>query len=193
MGRARARRQRQFAESRRDRGFGWQSSFRSAEAARLFREGWAPRVWITAPEGAAELEAIKILGLSSTPVDQLSVQVLEKLGVPGSAIRVLSHQAEDTIEEIRLITTAMAQSGLTRVILVTSPTHTRRVRAIWRVLGQRGQQSFVHHIDRENFEPDRWWATERDRSRVLHEMSGLAYAWLGLPLVELTRRASSAK
>jgi len=155
--------------------------FRSAEAARLFREGWAPRVWITAPEPAAELEAVKILGLASIPVDQLSIRVLEKFGVPENAIRVLSPRDGNTIAEIRLITAALTETGLTRVIIVTSPSHTRRVRAIWRILARPGQQDFVHHNDREHFDADRWWETERDRSRILREVGGLAYAWLILP------------
>jgi uncharacterized SAM-binding protein YcdF (DUF218 family) len=167
--------------------------FRSAEAARLFREGWATRVWVTAPESASELEAIKNLGLAATPVDQLSVRVLEKYGVPGSAIRVLSPHVEDTVEEIRFITGALTETGLSRVIIVTSPTHTRRVRAIWRILARRGQRSFVHHIDRESFEADRWWETERDRSRVMREMSGLAFAWLVLPAASIMWRVSSTK
>ncbi|MGA3200997.1 MAG: YdcF family protein [Bryobacteraceae bacterium] len=167
--------------------------FRSAEAARLFHEGWATRVWITAPESASELEAVKNLGLAATPVGQLSVRVLEVYGVPGSAIRVLSPHAEDTVEEIRLITSALTEAGLRRVIIVTSPTHTRRVRAIWRILARHGQRSFVHHIDRETFEPDRWWATERDRSRVMREISGLAFAWLVLPATSIMWRVSSTK
>ena len=167
--------------------------FRSAEAARLFREGWAPRVWITAPEGASELEAVKQMGLAAVPMDQLSVRVLEQFGTPAGAIRVLSPDVRDTVAEIRLISAAMSESGLTRVILVTSPTHTRRVNAIWRVVARRGQSAFVHPIRREIFDADHWWATARDRSRVAHEMAGLAYAWLGLPVVEFTRRISSAR
>jgi hypothetical protein len=161
--------------------------FRSAEAARLFREGWATRVWITAPESASELEAIKGMGLSATPADELSVRVLEEYGVPTSAIRVLSPHIEDTVEEIRLISAALTETRLSRVIIVTSPTHTRRVRALWRILARRGQRSFVHHIDRESFEADRWWASGRDRSRVMREIGGLAFAWLVLPCL-LTMR-----
>jgi uncharacterized SAM-binding protein YcdF (DUF218 family) len=165
--------------------------FRSAEAARLFHEGWATRVWVTAPESASELGAVDALGLSAIPVGQLSVRVLEQFRVPGSAIRVLSPRAEDTVEEIRLITAALAQTGLRRVIIVTSPTHTRRVRAIWRILAPSGQQCFVHHIDRERFEQDSWWKTERDRRRFSHEIGGLAYAWLCLPVIEFSGSISN--
>lgn len=159
--------------------------FRSVEAARLYREGWAPNVWITAPETAAELEAIKVMGLSTAPEDQLSLLVLEKSGVPGSAIRVLSPHVRDTVDEIRLIRNALSEMALRRVIIVTSPTHTRRVRAIWRILARVGQQGIIHPITRDAFEPERWWATEYGRSRVIHEIGGLGYAWLILPVAEL--------
>jgi uncharacterized SAM-binding protein YcdF (DUF218 family) len=157
--------------------------FRSIEAARLFQQGWAPSVWITAPESAAELEAIKNLGLADAPFDQLSMRVLEKFGVPASSIKVLSPRVHDTVEEIRLITGALTETRGKRVIIVTSPTHTRRVQAIWRIFARPGQQALIHYTDREHFDADRWWATERDRSRVFHEIGGLAYVWLGGSMV----------
>jgi uncharacterized SAM-binding protein YcdF (DUF218 family) len=167
--------------------------FRSAEAARLYHDGWAPRVWITAPETASELEAVKVMGLANVPADQLSVRVLNKYGVPDDAIRVLSPQIANTIEEIRLIAAALDREKITRVIIVTSPTHTRRVRAIWSIVGRSHEDAVVYPIEREVFDADRWWQTARDRSRVEREVGGLAYVWLTLPFTEAARRVSSAR
>jgi hypothetical protein len=75
--------------------------FRSQVAASLYQQGWAKQVWITAPEGAAETEAIKNLGLSSVPQEELSRRVLEQFGVPPLAIRTLSAHVGNTAARLR--------------------------------------------------------------------------------------------
>ena len=60
--------------------------------------------------------------------------VLERLGVPPAAIRVLSQPAENTAEEVRVIARELQRVGGGEVILVTSKPHSRRVRATWRAL-----------------------------------------------------------
>jgi uncharacterized SAM-binding protein YcdF (DUF218 family) len=156
--------------------------FRSEAAAALYRQGWAPEVWITAPEQPAELEAIKNLGLSSVQQPELSRRVLEHYGVPKPAIVVLSEQAGNTTHEIQLVIRELSARGLHRVILVTSKAHTRRVRATWNAVARKGLTCVVRHIERDVFDPDHWWTTARDRGIVAHEAGGLLYIWLTHPL-----------
>jgi uncharacterized SAM-binding protein YcdF (DUF218 family) len=92
-----------------------------------------------------------------------------------------------------LIAAAMAAEKFARVIIVTSPTHTRRVRAIWSIVGRSHQNAMVYPIEREVFDADRWWQSARDRSRVEREVGGLAYVWLALPFTEAAWRFSSAR
>jgi hypothetical protein len=157
--------------------------FRSQVAASLYQQGWAKQVWITAPEGAAETETIKNLGLSSVPQQELSRRVLEYFGVPPLAIRTLSPVVPaNTTHEIQLIADALRRTGGRRVILVTSKAHTRRVRAAWNALADTSQQCVVRHIERDVFDPDRWWTTARDRLSVAHETGGLVSIWLTHPI-----------
>lgn len=156
--------------------------FRSQEAASLYRQGWASQVWITAPESAAETEAIKNLGLSSVPEQQLSRRVLEHFGVPANAIRTLSAEAVNTVYEMQLVSHELHATGRHRVILVTSKAHTRRVRAAWKALAAPGQQCVVRHIDRDVFDANHWWRSDRDRQIVAHEAGGLLYLWLTHPI-----------
>jgi uncharacterized SAM-binding protein YcdF (DUF218 family) len=156
--------------------------FRSQEAASLYRQGWAGRVWITAPEQPAELEAIKNLGLSSIPEQELSRRVLEHFGVPAEAIRTLSAEAVNTTHEMQLVAQELRIVGGHRVILVTSKAHTRRVRAAWKALADPNQQCVVRHIDRDVFNANQWWKSDRDWHIVTHEMGGLVYLWFLHPI-----------
>lgn len=156
--------------------------FRSQEAASLYRQGWANRVWITAPEGPAELDAIRNLGLSSVSGQELSHRVLEHFGVPTKAIRTLSAETMNTAHEMELVAHELRIAGGHRVILVTSKAHTRRVRATWNALADPGQQCVVRHIDRDVFNANQWWKSDRDRQIVTHEMGGLVYLWCLHPI-----------
>ncbi len=156
--------------------------FRSQEAAALYRQGWAGQVWITAPEQAAELEAVKNLGLSSAPAPELSRLVLEHFGVPEYAIHTLSPTAANTTHEIELVTRALRAMAGHRVILVTSKAHTRRVRATWNAFADANQQCVVRHIERDVFDAGHWRSTDRDRQIVAHEAGGLLYICLTHPI-----------
>ena len=88
---------------------------RAAEAADIFKAGWAPRViasgrYLRPYAGIAELEA----------------RDLESHGVPESAIVPFSHHASDTREECIAIGQLMSSRGWKRILLVTSNYHTRR-------------------------------------------------------------------
>jgi uncharacterized SAM-binding protein YcdF (DUF218 family) len=61
--------------------------FRAVEAARLYRAGYAPEVWITKPVGyTRDLEP---MGIQYLGEEVYSREVLLHFGVPASAIRIL--------------------------------------------------------------------------------------------------------
>ena len=82
---------------------GGKMPFRAMEAAELYRAGYAPEVWLPGPEGPAEHEPIKRMGFSPYEPD-LYYKVLERLGVPRSAVRVLNPAGvKNTREEVAAI------------------------------------------------------------------------------------------
>ena len=74
---------------------------RALEAARLFREGYAPQVWLTRPEQPAR--SLDPMGIPNSGEDYFNGRVLQHEGVPASAIRVLEPRINNTADEMRVI------------------------------------------------------------------------------------------
>jgi uncharacterized SAM-binding protein YcdF (DUF218 family) len=154
--------------------------FRAEEAARLYREGYAPKVWLThSAEPGATLSA---MGLSYISEDAYDVRVLTHEGVPPNAIRLLQPDILNTADEISIASEALAQEKGSAVIIVTSKVHTRRARILWRRLAARRGTAIVRATSDDPFEPGRWWRTTADALDVVREVLGILNAWAGMPL-----------
>jgi uncharacterized SAM-binding protein YcdF (DUF218 family) len=162
--------------------FGGGLPFRAMEAADLYRQGWAPEIWITHTKPNAEQVALLQLGVVATKEETYDRQVLEHLGVPSGSIRLLDPGVRNTFEEIELITGELKKMGGGRVILVTSKPHTRRVRTIWRKVAGDSPRAIVRYAASEPYESIRWWRNTRDALAVAREMLGLMNAWAGFPV-----------
>jgi hypothetical protein len=68
---------------------GGQLPFRAMEAAAVYDQGWAKEVWLTRGGAFAEDVALARLAIDKPPEHVYSQRVLEWLGVPRDAIRVL--------------------------------------------------------------------------------------------------------
>jgi len=155
--------------------------FRAMEAAKIYREGWAPEVWVTHAERASQEAVFERLGIKPAGEDALSVEVLEKMGVPGRAIRVLPQPVANTEQEERVVTEELKRVGGGSIIIVTSPPHTRRARAIWHALHGDNPPVMVRGSTDEPYDANHWWRNTDDASAVSHEVLGLLNAWSGFP------------
>ena len=161
--------------------FGGHLPFRAIEAASLYHDGWAPQVWLTSGALHAEDEALTRLGIDRPPEHIYSRQVLQHLGVPAGAIRILPERVNNTAEEVRLIAGAMGSGDRKAVILITSKYHARRVKTIWRAIGGR-HPAIVRYAKDDPFNGDRWWSNTGDAMSVARETFGLLNAWAGFPV-----------
>jgi uncharacterized SAM-binding protein YcdF (DUF218 family) len=153
---------------------------RAIEAAKLYREGYAPKVWLTrSTEPGATLEA---MGISYTGEEVYNVRVLMQEGVPADAIRVLQPAIINTADEIAAVSRALEKEKGSTVILVTTKVHTRRVRILWHRLAVGRGQALVRAASDDPFEPTRWWRTTGDALDVVRELFGILNAWAGMPL-----------
>ncbi len=156
--------------------------FRAMEAAALYQHGWAPQVWVirgTAPTAEA---ALARLGIQVIGEETYNRQVLEQLGVPSEAIRILPEGVQTTVGEVQLIARELRRLGADRVIVVTSKPHTRRVRATWRALSGGTPQAIVRYTTEEPYHPTRWWRQASDALAVSREVFGLLNVWAGFPV-----------
>jgi uncharacterized SAM-binding protein YcdF (DUF218 family) len=153
---------------------------RAMEAAKLYRAGYAPKIWLThSTEPGATLEA---MGISFAGEDVYNVQVLMHEGVPADSIRVLQPPIINTADELAAVSTALAQENGTTVIIVTSKVHTRRVRILWNRLAAGAGRALIRAASDDPFEPRRWWRTTGDALDVVREFLGILNAWAGMPL-----------
>jgi uncharacterized SAM-binding protein YcdF (DUF218 family) len=153
--------------------------YRAMEAAEIYRQGWAPEVWLFQDDPSGANDAFTILGIHHVTEEEYDQQVLERLGVPKAAIRLLDPPATNTENEFDLLREELRRQGGDRVILVTSPVHTRRVKAIWRIVIGNQPQAIVRHDTDEPSDPDHWWRANRDVRDVVHEILGLINTRLG--------------
>jgi hypothetical protein len=153
---------------------------RAKEAAKLYREGYAPKVWLThSTEPGATLGA---MGISYIREDAYNVQVLMHEGVPAAAIRSLQPPIINTSDELGAVSAALEEEKGKSVIIVTSKVHTRRVRILWHRLAAGRGQAIVRAASDDPFEPGRWWRTTGDALDVVREFLGILNAWAGMPL-----------
>src|SRR5436190_14122883 len=161
---------------------GGQVPFRAMEAAAIYRQGWAREVWLTEGGQFDEDIALAKLGIDRAAEYTYSRRVLERLGVPAGAIRVLPGANQNTADEVRTIARALNASGSHRVIIITSKYHTRRVRVLWRVLAGGGAEAIIRYPPDDPFDPRHWWRNTTDAQMVSHEWFGLLNAWVGFPM-----------
>lgn len=153
---------------------------RVLEAAKLYKAGYAPEVWLTrSTEPAKSLAA---LGVEYFGEEYYNAKILIHEGVPPTAIRVLDPPILNTADEMVTIRTALNAAPLHTVILVTTKPHTRRVRTLWRLMPHDHSRAIVRAASTDPFDERHWWRTTRDALDVVREVLGLFNAWAGLPL-----------
>src|SRR5712692_2792845 len=103
---------------------------RAREAAEIYRQGFAAQVWVTRLVGPAkELQQMDIFYLGE---ESYSQKILIHLGVAADAIQILEKPVVNTEEEVLEIAAELRRGEGRKVIVVTSKSHTRRVKAIWK-------------------------------------------------------------
>jgi uncharacterized SAM-binding protein YcdF (DUF218 family) len=154
---------------------------RALEAAKLYRAGYAPEVWLT--HSTEPGKSLKEMGVEYFGEEVYNQKILLQQGVPAKAIRVLEPAILNTADEIVTIKGALNSAPLHIVVIVTTKPHTRRTRTLWRILTHDESRAIVRAASTDPFDPDHWWRSTRDALDVVREVLGLMNAWAGLPLV----------
>jgi uncharacterized SAM-binding protein YcdF (DUF218 family) len=155
---------------------------RAMEAARLYEQGWAPEVWLTRENRASRDAVLLHLGIRPPHDHEYSWEILVRLGVPSSVIRVLDPPILNTMQEVDLLARELRSAGGQRVILVTSKAHTRRVRATWWARVGDSPAAIVRSATQDGYNPERWWRRTGDVFAVSREALGLVNVWTGFPV-----------
>jgi uncharacterized SAM-binding protein YcdF (DUF218 family) len=149
-------------------------------AAGLYSRGLAPLVVLSnnfTPDRVRDLIA---LGARRLDYQGESRLVVEKHGVPPDAIVALPVPVKTTEAELKLVADTARARGWRRVILVTSPQHSRRVKLVWSREAAGKIEGLVALAEDDDFPGEGWWWRRRDAEAVLHEYLGLAAIYLGV-------------
>jgi uncharacterized SAM-binding protein YcdF (DUF218 family) len=153
---------------------------RAEEAARIFRMGYAREVWVSRP--VSPREELAAIGIPYQGEEDLSRAVLIHEGVPEADVRIFPQPIVNTENEIAEISGQMRREGKTTAMIVTSPQHTRRVRALWGKIAGGDLRLIVRGAPQDPFDADHWWRDTHDALAVVREILGLVNVWLGLPV-----------
>ena len=154
--------------------------FRAEAAAGVFNSRYAPAVWVSRPNSPQE--ELAALGIHFVGEEEYNREVLVQQGVPDSAIRIFPDTIVNTQDEVEEISREMRRDGKHTVIIVTSPQHTRRVKALWKKLVGDDPGLIVRAAWGDRFDADHWWRTTADVRAVVRESMGLLNVWAGLPV-----------
>jgi len=160
---------------------GGEPPFREMEAARLFADGWAPKIIVIPGAIWEQQKMLSKLGVRVPEVWETSREVLLKRGVPPSAIIIPKGRAEGTVEELKLAFNAIGPVNKP-VILVSSKYHTRRVRLTWSYVTHGAPSAIVRAAEGDPFDSARWWKERRFALSVVREYLGILHAYAGFPI-----------
>jgi len=156
------------------------SPFREQAASDLFKQGWASRIVVSRPVNPASVAALVEMGVRPLDIQGESHAALLRFGIPRSAIVTLEQTVRTTEDELAQMRQEARARGWRRIILVTSPDHSRRVKTIWHRRGGDGLEAIVRVSPYGRFPGDGWWRERRMAERILHEYLGLTAIYLGV-------------
>jgi uncharacterized SAM-binding protein YcdF (DUF218 family) len=154
--------------------------YRADGAASLYKSGYAPAVWISRPEGPQEELAAR--GIHYVGEEEYNRAIMIQRGVPESAIQIFPETIINTQQEVEELSREMRKAGIHSAIIVTSPEHTRRVKALWTKLVGNDPRVIVRAAAEDPFDRNHWWGNTRDTLSVVRETLGLINVWSGLPV-----------
>ncbi len=92
---------------------------RAIEAAKLYREGYAPEIWLT--HSTEPAETLEEMGIPFAGEDHYNTLVLIHEGVPAGAIHVLEPPIVNTADEIKVVASALARAKADSLVARAGP------------------------------------------------------------------------
>jgi len=159
------------------------SPLRALEAAKLYKDGWAPQIILSQSLRKEDFYAFKSLGIDFMEDYDYDREALLRSGVPSNAIIVIEEEVENTLAELRAVLRILRPPNDTTLIIVTSNYHTRRTAAIWKHLNEGQMKGLIRWTRSDtSFDTAEWWKNRNSIKYLVNEYMGLINYWLGFPL-----------
>jgi uncharacterized SAM-binding protein YcdF (DUF218 family) len=151
------------------------------EGVDLYKDGWAPKI-VMSPGIVESIETrLRQQGVNFPRDGDLARDAAVALGVPADAVSVLAEAVDNTAHEAAALQRLFPPGQLRRIIVVTSPYHTRRAGfAFRRQFAGTPVQVIVRGSRYSGSVPSRWWRRRADIRFVMSELPKLALYFAGL-------------
>ena len=146
-------------------------------AAELYRQGYAPEIYISKPARLPSYTIFDELRIPFPRFEELYRAILVRKGVDDQHIHYLGEALLSTIEEARAMRELQAVSSRNSLLIVTSPYHVWRVKRVFRD-ALPGVAIAVVATPYERF-PARWWTDQDTARNVLLEIAKIAFYLMG--------------
>jgi uncharacterized SAM-binding protein YcdF (DUF218 family) len=149
---------------------------RGLASADLFARGLAPRIFIAREPIPDGLETLKQKGIAFPESVDLVMMILKNLGVPETAVIRGDQPVQSTFEEAERVGALIKEKKYRSLILVTSPTHSRRAWLTFRqVIPDKDFRITVIPTPYSKFRAEDWWKTRSFVREVILEYQKLIY------------------
>ena len=147
---------------------------RGREAARLYHLGMIDTVICT---GETVPQDIIALGLDHSEGDITKI-LMTNQGVPEDRI-VLIEEGTSTLEESDIILAYCKQRGITKVGVISTQFHTRRVRRVFEdKFKKEGIEVLIFGAKADAYDEQAWWKSEYGLINLNNEYIKIGYYWL---------------
>lgn len=154
-----------------------QALLRTPEGARIYHEGFAPKILLTTELKPRGLDDLLRLGIRFPDTQENAIIILEALRVPRSAILTIQERANSTQAEMQTVARFLKTHPMKSMIVVTSKSHTTRAFKIFSAGLGAEVRLIMRPVPNDPFDPARWWHDREDAKEVLHEYQALADFW----------------
>ncbi len=153
---------------------------RELEAADLYAAGYAPKIILTLERNSPAGDVLRQRGIAFETPTELKRRILRSLKVPDTAIILLDRtHATSTKMETDLVSDWVAMNPVQRIIVVTSPYHTRRAALTFsRALRHNGVEIVAHPASHEPWTSDAWWTDREQLKNGLVEIQKLVFYYV---------------
>lgn len=162
--------------------------YRLIEAANLYKREIVDYVVINGNRKTAIVRHLESLGYqSAAPWHENSLRILGILGVPRKNVLIIdAEDAYDTISEAKAVCSELPPKGITRVIVTTSKSHTKRAGFIWKSTCPEEIEIHTAAARKDPYDPNSWWKDGRQIRWVLAEYGAWFYyfwkKWIPEPI-----------
>jgi len=149
---------------------------RGLAAVDAYRDGLAPQIFIAREEVPDSYELLKERGINYPESIDLMIILLKESGVPESAILTSDVQVKSTIEEAALVRKEVEKRDFKSLIILTSPTHSRRAWLTYRKVFEDSDIRILALPSKySKFKPEDWWKRRRYVRDVIIEYQKLIF------------------